>query len=122
MFPTDDPEPPQPPSGDTVVIGVGFHGSITGRVVLEVEEELLEIVASNMLGDEGPHLREFLHDAIGEVANVITGNALAEIAGKKEIFKLEPPAVDPNARNGQPDAKANIALDEGHASVSIYLN
>lgn len=122
MFPLEDGADPLPPAGETVNVKVGFHGSITGRMELEVEEGLLEVVASNMLGDEGPHLREFLYDAIGEVANVITGNALAEIAGKKEVFKLEPPAVDAGSSAGGASAAANIALDEGCARVSIYLN
>ena len=122
MFPLEGDRAPEPPVGDTVTVGVGFHGSITGRVTLEVEEALLEVVASNMLGDEGPHLNEFLYDAIGEVANVITGNAQSEIAGKREVFKLEPPAVKADAELDAESAAANIALDEGRARVAIYLN
>ena len=110
-----------PPAGTTVTVGVGFRGNISGRMTLEVEEPMLELVASNMLGDEGPHPTDFLYDAIGEIANVITGNALAEIAGKREVFRLDPPAVCRGSDKPAAGA-ANVTLEEGRARVSIYLD
>jgi CheY-specific phosphatase CheX len=108
---------------NSVEVAVGFHGPFSGELVLRIENDALSAVASNMLGDEEPLREEMLRDVLGEIANVICGNALPAIAGKQEIFRLNAPdfrAVP--VRVSEASAIAHIGLDEGKADISIYLN
>lgn len=84
---------------------------------------MLPVIAANMLGEEEPVAEELMADALGEIANVICGNALPAIAGKKEVFRLQPPApLAGGAEITAPAAKAALALDEGFAEVFLYLD
>jgi CheY-specific phosphatase CheX len=106
----------------SVEVAVGFQGPFSGELVLRIENDALAAVASNMLGEEELS-EEMLHDVLGEIANVVCGNALPAIAGKQEIFKLNAPEFfNATDRVTEPAAIAHLGLDEGRADISIYLN
>jgi CheY-specific phosphatase CheX len=123
MFPLENADQTAIDAAGSVRVEVGFAGTISGRIVLEVEDEILPVIASNMLGLEEPLERELQYDVLGELANVICGNALPAIAGRQEIFKLQPPALLGGAKTAdRPSAEAHLELDEGRACVTLYLN
>ena len=102
---------------------VAFRGSsVAGDLVLKINTELLSIIAANMLGDDEPLAPETQRDALGEIANVICGNALPEIFGKQEIFRLGAPQHFYSPTNEKPAAAVRVNLDEGCADVLLYLN
>jgi CheY-specific phosphatase CheX len=104
-------------------VGVRFDGPFSGELVLRIEHEALSVIASNMLGEEGPLEPELLQDVLGEIANVICGNALPEIAGRKTIFRLGSPEFQENIEiDEEPAARAHLGLDEGRADVSLFMN
>ena len=108
---------------NSVEVAVGFQGPFSGELVMRIENDALAVVASNMLGEEEPLHEEMLHDVLGEIANVICGNALPAIAGKQEIFRLNAPEFhNITDRVTEPSAIAHLGLDEGRADISIYLN
>jgi CheY-specific phosphatase CheX len=121
MFPMECPDDSPLTNGESSRVGVRFRGSFVGEIVLEVEDRLLPTIASNMLGEEGPVELEMMRDALGEMANVICGNALPAIAGKTEVFRLDSPAATDRSL-GQSKAKASLLFEEGKANVYIYVD
>jgi CheY-specific phosphatase CheX len=108
---------------DGAKVAVEFTGPFSGRLVLHIENDALSVIASNMMGEEEPLDPALVMDILGELANVICGNALPAIAGKQKIFHLSAPEfeiLDSDA--GEPSAKAFLNLDEGSADVTLYVN
>ena len=105
-----------------VAISVDFNGAIKGRLVIEVSEGLFSSIAVNMLGEETPSAAQ-CRDAACEVANVICGNVLPAIAGSKLVFGVDAPQVQetPVVRTAAPSAQTRIILDQGWASLMLYL-
>lgn len=108
---------------DSVSVSVKFNGVFSGQVVLQIENSILPTIAANMLGDEESFEEEILLDVLGELTNVICGNALPAIAGKQEIFKLDAPQILAKADlPAAPKAIACLDLEESKADVLLYIN
>lgn len=54
---------------------IGISGEVTGSVVINLSEKTALQLASALLGDELAELDEDCIDAIGEIANMVAGNA-----------------------------------------------
>jgi hypothetical protein len=135
----DVPEPPDATDSVEAVAGVPFWGPVSGRLEVVAAGGLLPALAANMLGEDAPPSRETQRDALGEVANVICGNALPAIAGAAAVFRLGPPQVidgAPRADAGRGgaskgagwgaeaealEAAVHLTLDAGRASVRLFL-
>lgn len=123
MFPVENGDETDIEASNSFNVSVGFDGTIAGRLVLQVDNGVLPVLASNMLGIEEPLGEELMCDVLGEFANVICGNALPTIAGKQEIFKLQPPQIINHVKFAEkPSAEARLELDEGRANVWLYVN
>lgn len=124
MFPVETPADEEFDDASSTGVAVNFNGSISGAIVLRVENTILPTIASNMLGTEGPmEDQEILQDVLGELANVICGNTLPSIAGKQEVFKLEPPRrILKSEIVDKPAAVAHLDVEESRADVILYLN
>ena len=104
---------------------VTWRGPLAGRVVVGVADGVLRAVATNMLGTAGddPAVRR---DALGELANVVTGNVLPLVAGAEAVFRLDAPQVHDGAPSFAPapgEARAAIVhlrFDEGDAVVAFF--
>jgi len=97
-------------------------GASRGRLDLIVSRSLLPIIAGNMLGvahASDPALQE---DALGELANVICGNILADLDNVRVEVRISPPAAfSPAPVEGEPVTRACIRLDDGMAEARLYL-
>lgn len=122
VFPFADEEKGMINEEDSVRVGVVFNGPFSGELVLQMENEALSTVAANMMGTEEPLENELVHDVLGELANVICGNALPAIAGKQEIFRLKAPEIRAGVEHRSAAAAAAVGMDEGRAAVSLYIN
>jgi CheY-specific phosphatase CheX len=104
---------------------VTFHGPVHGRLTVRVSSCLLPSIAANMLGEEASRQIPLQRDALGEVANVVCGNALPLIAGAEAVFRLDAPqwvADDPVAREGDvPASVVTFGADDGRVEVALYL-
>jgi hypothetical protein len=110
VFPMPELEPPE--HRPSTAATIDFEG---GRLVLVVSDDLLPVIAANMLGDEEPS-REDQLDALREVVNVICGNVLPAIgAGGMGTPRLG------GDEGGTPAAQANVLLSDGSASVRLFL-
>ena len=123
LFASDTLTEEQEAAVASTTVRVRFRGPLSGALELRVTDALLPQIAANMLGfmDEPP--AQLQQDAMGELANVICGNVLPDVAGPSAVFDLEAPAAVTAPLPGQPTAFARVGLeDSGCAEVSLYLD
>lgn len=78
-----------------VSIIMGIYGNLTGQVVYSMQKKVAVRLVQKILGDVSPaQLKELFLDTLGEVANMITGNAMAKLNKRKDyVLKITTPAV-----------------------------
>ncbi len=114
--------------GSAVVASVSFTGQFKGRLLMAVSSEMLPELAANMLGIEEETSPEEQRDALKELINVICGNLLPEIAGRKQLFNVNTPRILPSGEieaiisDKNPAATAKLALEEGQCDLILYLD
>lgn len=64
---------------------IGLTGEARGAVVLSLKQDLALAITATLTGREQPALNEDVVDAVGELINIIAGNAKK---GLEESFKL----------------------------------
>jgi len=84
---------PEPSYGVCIIIGV--YGFLIGQVVYSMKEEVARRLVDKMLQGKSPHEKEILFiDTLGELANMITGNATALLNQRKDYsLKITTPAI-----------------------------
>ncbi|KPJ89209.1 MAG: hypothetical protein AMS17_02895 [Spirochaetes bacterium DG_61] len=84
---------PEPSYGVSIIIGV--YGFLTGQVVYSMQTEVAERLVERMLGGKSPQERKIMFvDTLGELANMITGNATAILNSNKDLsLKITTPAI-----------------------------
>lgn len=102
-------------------VQVRFRGPRAGRVELRVTDGLLAAASANMLGVDAAPAALLQRDALGELANVITGAVVPALAGPLAVYRLDAPAACGAPAGDAPAARARIAFDEGEAEVALYL-
>ena len=106
-------------------VSVAFRGPLSGRLILSASSKILPGLAANMLGTDNPD-EATQRDALGELANVICGNLLPQVAGADVVFSLSAPqwfhTVDskPDPRYSLAGAAA-LGIDEGRATAQVLL-
>ena len=113
--------------GDSTNAMVSFKGPFSGCLLVSLSSEMLSLLSSNMLGEERRADTFMEHDSLGEIANVICGNALPAIYGFEPVFHLDAPQLldDAAALLNDPgykrEAEVNISFDTGHAAVTLLI-
>ena len=113
--------------GDSTNAMVSFKGPFSGCLVVSLSSEMLSILSSNMLGEEGRTDTFMERDSLGEIANVICGNALPAIYGFEPVFHLEAPQPLADAAallsdsGFKKEAEVHISFDTGHAAVTLLI-
>jgi chemotaxis protein CheX len=84
---------PEPSHGVSIIVGV--YGFLTGQIVYSIKRELADKLVETMLPDTAPQQRRVLYiDTLGELANMITGNATALLGQKRDLaLKITTPAI-----------------------------
>jgi len=72
---------------------IGMTGSSKGVVIISLSKEAAIKIVSSMLGEEYTELNEGVSDAIGEITNMISGDARRELAAKGYIFEAGLPSI-----------------------------
>lgn len=82
------------PSYDVSII-VGVYGYLVGQVVYSMKKEVAEKLVERMMLGKSPQERKILFvDTLGELANMITGNATAILNQKKDLaLNITTPAI-----------------------------
>jgi len=86
-------EKPEPSFGVSIIVGI--YGFLTGQVVYSMKQDLAEKLVDKMLGEKSPSDRKILFvDTLGELANMITGNATSLLSKEKDFtLKITIPAI-----------------------------
>lgn len=114
-----------PPSAPAQTASVAFEGPFRGRLVVSLSEGVLPVIASNMLGEEEPPTLDQQQDALGEIANVISGNALPRVAGSKAVFYLAAPQFGGGLAAHPAEtllAQVCVPLEEGEAGLQLFVD
>ncbi len=76
------------------VTGVlGLTGVAHGTIAVNFKEKCILKVVSNMFGEEMESLNEDIADAVGELTNMISGQARRELDELGKVFKAAIPSV-----------------------------
>jgi hypothetical protein len=118
--------PPDMPTTLDGAVRVGFRGCFGGHLVLGVSGGILPGLTASMLGDEGGLTPQAQWDALGELANVICGNVLSDIAGQESSFLLDPPRKVAESELVAPAearaARIELGVEGGRADVLLVLD
>jgi CheY-specific phosphatase CheX len=102
-------------------VSVDFNGPFSGKLLVRVCGGLLPIIATNMLGEEDVLSKSLQYDALGEIANVICGNMLPEIAGSDQIFHVSAPEIVDDI-DLPPVAEVQVGLGTGRADLLLFVS
>lgn len=78
--------------GDVTGI-IGITGESNGTIAVTFEEETILKIVSNMFGEEMKQLNSEVADAVGELTNMISGQARRELEENGKVFEAAIPSV-----------------------------
>lgn len=78
------------------MIGLNGHG-INGYFIINFSRPFLEHIMASLFGVAGPAAMEELNDLAGELTNMITGNAKAELSKRGFFFDVAVPQISSSA-------------------------
>jgi len=78
--------------GDVTGI-IGLTGIANGTIAVTFEEKAILNIVSNMFGEEMSALNNEVADAVGEITNMISGQARRELEGLGRVFEAAIPSV-----------------------------
>lgn len=82
----------QEADGDISAI-IGVTGPKNGTICVSFTEESAAALVAGMLGDDIKDLAEDIQDAVGELANMISGQARATLSGEGLVLQGSTPSV-----------------------------
>ncbi len=83
-----------PLPGMPVCIVIGITGAVRGQVVYSIDRSFAQDITHAMVPNKLPNeLRKYVNSAVGEIGNMVTGQASIALAGQDKIIQLTPPAV-----------------------------
>ncbi len=85
-------ESPVPSLPISIVLGI--TGSMRGQVVYSMDLSFADEITKKMIPNKLPTERKrWINSAVGEIGNMVTGQASIKLAGQDQRIHLTPPAV-----------------------------
>lgn len=97
-------------SDDDIHIAIGITGDLSGEIYYRFPRETTLKIVTIMSGMEIKQVDDFVTSALGEIANIISGNAMTNLSEQKILCDILPPRVL--------DANEQIAPEE-HRAVTV---
>lgn len=72
---------------------MGLSGDVAGAIVVSFEKDAACKIIANMLGEEKPEMDNEVKDGIGEIVNLIAGQAKTMLAETQYHFKVSIPTT-----------------------------
>ena len=127
MFPLDADRTAAAAPGTMARAVVEFSGPFRGALLLSASAEILEPLATNMLGLEDGTCPspEQEHDAFKELLNVICGHLLPVIASPRQVFDVHEPRLLAEGDDCRPTVglehlgTVGVDLDTGHIRLTL---
>ena len=73
---------------------IGVSGDLNGTIIYSFPEEMTLKIVEEMAGMEMEEVDKFVASAVGELANIISGNAISNYAEKNYDCDIIPPQVN----------------------------
>jgi chemotaxis protein CheX len=103
---------------------VTLSGDIEGRIVFDLDPETAVRVASHFAGADLPESDELVREAVCELANQVTGNAITALNDQGFHFRVHPPVLltSEHGSVGSEDTEALvICFETGRGSVFMNI-
>lgn len=78
--------------GDVTGI-IGLSGLAKGSVSVTFDEKSILKIVSNLLGEKIEVINDEIRDAVGEITNMISGQARKELSEQGKVFKAAIPTI-----------------------------
>ena len=78
---------------DDVTAIIGISGKLEGNVLYGFTEDLVRQIVQRLVGEEVDPRDQMALSALGEIANVITGNAATQLAASGYGCDISPPVI-----------------------------
>lgn len=106
---------------------IGITGESNGTIAVTFEEETILKIVSNMFGEEMKQLNSEVADAVGELTNMISGQARRELEENGKVFEAAIPSVV-SGKNHQithytdgPKIAIPFTTDGGRFTIEVCL-
>ncbi len=103
---------------------IGLSGTVTGCVVINLSQKIALQLVSELLGDEVTELDDDCTDAIGEIANMIAGNAKTDFPSEGTSISV-PSVVVGKHKVSYPSGLPIIAIpcitEKGEMVIEVAL-
>jgi len=103
---------------------IGLSGNVTGCVVINLSEAIALQLVSALLGDEVTELDDDCTDAIGEIANIIAGNAKTDFPGGGTSISVPSVVIGKHKvtyPSGLPIISIPCSTDKGTLAIEIAI-
>ena len=112
-----------PCQGQEVAVSIGLTGDITGLVIFSFPRKTTLEIVKIMSGMEINKLDGFVTSALGEMANIISGNAVTFLAKEHYQCDIRPPRIVISENQDTPQAaKQSLTIPLQTAVGSLNLN
>jgi chemotaxis protein CheX len=102
---------------------VWVTGDIEGRIIFDMDSETAVGIANRFLDTEPPESNELVREAVCEMANQVTGNAIATLNDQGFHFRVHPPTTltAEQGSKGTEDTEALVLCFETSLG-SVFMN
>jgi len=103
---------------------IGLSGNVSGSVVISLSHDVAYLLVSALVGDEVTELNDDCIDAIGEIANMIAGNAKTDFPSNNNSISTPSVVVGKHKVNypsGLPIITIPCITDKGEMYIEIAL-
>jgi chemotaxis protein CheX len=103
---------------------ITIKGEIEGRVILDMEPHAAAEVARVLAGEEVEESAQIVRETVGEVANMVIGNAVTLLNDRGFQFKVFPPELhseEQAAKAGQDTEATVLSFETPHGRVFMNI-
>ncbi len=127
LLPTRELDEKQLNAPAEAIVYVDFHGPVSGRLYLRTFGDLLPTLTANMMGSMEAPSAPLQQDALGELANVICGHIVSQLADPTAAYKLDSPAFlsilsAGHQESKSPEVQIQLGVENGRAVVELLIN
>lgn len=93
-----------------VHVAIGITGDLTGEVLYRFPEDTTLEIVKTMSGMEFSEIDEFVTSALGEIANIISGNAVTDLSEMEIVCDIMPPEILGDGTQARSDETTTYAF------------
>lgn len=121
--PLEGAKPAESPPENGVVVSIGIVGDVPGEAVFHFPRSTALKIVEIMGGIEVEEIDDFVTSAVGELSNIISGNAATAMTEKAVELDIQPPQISvgstPSVNTSQ---TLTTTLNTTAGSVDLVVN